>query len=83
MKKFNEETPDAPGVQYFSWGAEFEPGLLDPFRYVLCTVAVHYPYRSSPDFLTRSFSQRKVLMTVWSRYRPLDVSERQRPFDLF
>ncbi|KAG9049710.1 hypothetical protein FS837_009355 [Tulasnella sp. UAMH 9824] len=33
MKKFNEETPDAPGVQYFSWGAEFEPGLLDPFRF--------------------------------------------------
>ncbi|KAG8920280.1 hypothetical protein FRC00_010242 [Tulasnella sp. 408] len=28
MKKFNEETPDAPDVQYFSWGAEFEPGLI-------------------------------------------------------
>ena len=32
MRKFNEETPDAPGVQYFSWGAAFEPSLLDPFR---------------------------------------------------
>lgn len=32
MEKFNEETPDAPGVQYFSWGAEFEPGLLDLYR---------------------------------------------------
>ncbi|KAG9031814.1 hypothetical protein FS837_002886 [Tulasnella sp. UAMH 9824] len=32
MKKFNEETPDAPDVQYFSWGAEFEPGLLDLYR---------------------------------------------------
>ncbi|KAG8989968.1 hypothetical protein FRB90_002001 [Tulasnella sp. 427] len=32
MKKFNDETPDAPGVRYFSWGAEFEPGLLDLYR---------------------------------------------------
>jgi triacylglycerol lipase len=32
MKKFNESTPDAEGVQYFSWGAEATPGLLDPFR---------------------------------------------------
>ena len=35
MRLFNEQTPDAPGVQYFSWGAVFEPGLLDPFRCVL------------------------------------------------
>lgn len=34
MRKFNEATPDAEGVQYFSWGAEATPGLLDPFRYV-------------------------------------------------
>jgi hypothetical protein len=32
MRKFNEETPDVHGVQYFSWGAEAAPGLLDPFR---------------------------------------------------
>lgn len=32
MKKFNEETPDAPGVKYYSWGAQCEPGLFDPFR---------------------------------------------------
>lgn len=32
MRIFNEQTPDAPGVQYFSWGATFSPGLLDPFR---------------------------------------------------
>jgi triacylglycerol lipase len=32
MKKFNESTPDAEAVEYFSWGAEATPGLLDPFR---------------------------------------------------
>ncbi len=34
MRKFNEETPDVEGVQYFSWGAVVEPGLMDPFRRV-------------------------------------------------
>lgn len=29
MRKFNEETPDDPNVHYFSWGAKFEPGVLD------------------------------------------------------
>jgi triacylglycerol lipase len=32
MKKFNEETPDMEGVQYFSWGAWYEPGLIDTWR---------------------------------------------------
>ena len=35
MRKFNEDTPDVHGVQYFSWGAVASPGLLDPFRCVL------------------------------------------------
>jgi triacylglycerol lipase len=35
MRKFNEDTPDVHGVQYFSWGAEVTPGLLDPFWFVL------------------------------------------------
>ena len=34
MRKFNEETPDAPDVQYFSWGAEVTPSLLDAFKSV-------------------------------------------------
>ncbi|KAG8738466.1 hypothetical protein FRC10_006812 [Ceratobasidium sp. 414] len=29
MRKFNLETPDDPNVHYFSWGAKFEPGILD------------------------------------------------------
>ncbi|EJD45813.1 alpha/beta-hydrolase [Auricularia subglabra TFB-10046 SS5] len=33
MRQFNELVLDAPGVQYFSWGATFEPGLLEPFKY--------------------------------------------------
>ena len=32
MRKFNEETPDVDGVRYYSWGAKFEPGLLDAFK---------------------------------------------------
>lgn len=32
MKKFNEETPDVDGVEYFSWGAWYEPGLIDTWR---------------------------------------------------
>lgn len=34
MRKFNEGTPDVEGVQYFSWGAVVEPGLMDAFRRV-------------------------------------------------
>ncbi|KAJ7102115.1 Alpha/Beta hydrolase protein [Mycena belliarum] len=33
MRKFNEETPDVPGVQYFSWGATYEPGLIDTWKW--------------------------------------------------
>ena len=32
MARFNEETPDVEGVKYFSWGAKFEPSLLDTFK---------------------------------------------------
>jgi triacylglycerol lipase len=32
MKKFNEDTPDVPGVKYFSWGAVYEPGLIDTWK---------------------------------------------------
>jgi triacylglycerol lipase len=30
--KFNEETPDAQDVQYFSFGASYSPGLIDTFK---------------------------------------------------
>ena len=32
MKKFNERTPDVEGVQYFSYGAEYDPGLIDTWK---------------------------------------------------
>lgn len=32
MRKFNEMTPDVPGVHYFSWGAVYEPGLIDTWK---------------------------------------------------
>ncbi|KIJ65000.1 hypothetical protein HYDPIDRAFT_27736 [Hydnomerulius pinastri MD-312] len=33
MEGFNESTPDVEGVRYFSWGAEYEPGLIDTWKY--------------------------------------------------
>ena len=33
MKEFNAEVVDDEDVQYYSWGASFEPGLLDTFRW--------------------------------------------------
>ncbi|KAI0778411.1 alpha/beta-hydrolase [Trametes elegans] len=33
MRRFNEQTPDVPGVHYFSWGAVYEPGLIDTWKW--------------------------------------------------
>ncbi|KAF8203197.1 triacylglycerol lipase [Pholiota molesta] len=33
MRKFNEDCPDVPGVRYFSWGAVYEPGLIDTWKW--------------------------------------------------
>lgn len=33
MIKFNEQVSDDPTVKYYSWGATFNPGLLDTFRW--------------------------------------------------
>jgi triacylglycerol lipase len=33
MSIFNEQTPDVEGVRYFSWGAWYEPGLIDTWKY--------------------------------------------------
>ncbi|KAF8477857.1 Alpha/Beta hydrolase protein [Gautieria morchelliformis] len=33
MRRFNEDTPDVDGVEYFSWGATYEPGLIDTWRW--------------------------------------------------
>lgn len=33
MKRFNHDTQDDPNVKYFSYGAQFEPGFLDVFRF--------------------------------------------------
>ena len=34
MRLFNESTPDVEGVHYFSWGAVYEPGLIDTWKCV-------------------------------------------------
>ncbi|KAJ6509348.1 Alpha/Beta hydrolase protein [Mycena vitilis] len=33
MRKFNAETPDNPDVRYFSWGATYDPGLIDTWKW--------------------------------------------------
>jgi len=33
MRKFNHDTPNVPGVKYFSWGATYDPGLIDTWKY--------------------------------------------------
>ncbi|KAH9964254.1 Alpha/Beta hydrolase protein [Russula dissimulans] len=33
MREFNEQTPDVPGVKYFSWGAVYNPGLIDTWKW--------------------------------------------------
>ncbi|KAF7339626.1 hypothetical protein MSAN_02177300 [Mycena sanguinolenta] len=41
MRKFNEETPDDPTVRYFSWGATYEPGLIDTWKWPHSVVLEH------------------------------------------
>ena len=33
MREFNTEVIDREDIKYYSWGASFEPGLLDSFRW--------------------------------------------------
>ena len=33
MRAFNEDTPDVEGIKYYSWGAWYEPGLLDTWKF--------------------------------------------------
>ncbi|TRM65945.1 Alpha/Beta hydrolase protein [Schizophyllum amplum] len=33
MRRFNEDTPDVPGVKYYSWGATYAPGLIDTWKW--------------------------------------------------
>ncbi|KAJ7487406.1 Alpha/Beta hydrolase protein [Mycena galericulata] len=41
MRRFNAETPDVPGVRYFSWGATYEPGLIDTWKWPHSVVLEH------------------------------------------
>lgn len=33
MREFNEQTPNVPEVKYFSWGAVYNPGLIDTWKW--------------------------------------------------
>jgi triacylglycerol lipase len=41
QEEFNPKTPDARGVQYFSYGATVEPGLFSPFRHSHAIIEKH------------------------------------------
>ncbi|KAJ7786122.1 Alpha/Beta hydrolase protein [Mycena metata] len=41
MRKFNAETPDDPTVRYFSWGATYDPGLIDTWKWPHSVVLEH------------------------------------------
>ncbi|KAJ7042426.1 Alpha/Beta hydrolase protein [Mycena alexandri] len=41
MRKFNAETPDDPTVRYFSYGATYEPGLIDTWKWPHSVVLEH------------------------------------------
>ncbi|KAF7306756.1 hypothetical protein MIND_00467300 [Mycena indigotica] len=41
MRQFNEETPDVPDVRYFSWGATYQPGLIDTWKWPHSVVLEH------------------------------------------
>lgn len=75
MKEFNEATPDAPGVQYFSWGAEFKPWLWNPLWFVTSSLLtrVHRSYNSFKGSLTPSFILSKDQTMGWSQFSPRNV----------
>ncbi|KAI0003758.1 Alpha/Beta hydrolase protein, partial [Russula compacta] len=33
MREFNDQTPNVPGIKYFSWGAVYDPGLIDTWKW--------------------------------------------------
>jgi triacylglycerol lipase len=65
MRKFNAETPDDPGVRYFSWGATYEPGLIDTWKWPHSVVLEH---EGENDGLV------SVASSKWVRAAPLSGS---------
>ncbi|KAG6336137.1 hypothetical protein ID866_2947 [Astraeus odoratus] len=55
MEEFNTNTLDMEGVRYFSWGAEYEPGLFDAFKY---PHSIIYAKEGSNDGLVSVWSAR-------------------------
>ncbi len=49
MRRFNEECPDVPGVRYFSWGAVYDPGLIDTWKCVC--LGAYFPTYPDPPYL--------------------------------
>jgi triacylglycerol lipase len=53
MKKFNLDTPDLEGVKYFSYGAVYDPGLIDTWKYVYNLLMSTVAHRNLPDIRIR------------------------------
>lgn len=67
MRKFNEETPDVEGVKYYSWGAVYDPGLIDTWKYVFFFLYLATDHSlGRVDGRTPSSWRRKARMTGWS-----------------
>lgn len=60
MRVFNTEVADDPNVQYYSWGASCDPGLLDTFRWPHNVI---YAKEGPNDGLVSVYSAR------WGEYR--------------
>lgn len=67
MREFNMEVIDSEDVKYFSWGASFNPGLMDTFRW---PHSVIYTKEGPNDGLVSVYSAK------WGEYRGtlLDVN---------
>jgi triacylglycerol lipase len=51
MRIFNEMTPNDPDVKYFSWGAWYEPPLVDILRYELFLYIITSELDDSDSFV--------------------------------
>ncbi|OXG46103.1 triacylglycerol lipase [Cryptococcus neoformans] len=60
MKEFNTEVVDSEDVKYYSWGASFNPGLLDTFKW---PHSIIYAKEGANDGLV------SVHSAMWGEYR--------------
>src|SRR5579863_2803771 len=77
MREFNEQTPDVPWVKYFSWGAEYSPGLFDTFKWVHVISVPFSTFFSCPV----SFAYDPYTLSVVRRWPHSIILEKEGPND--